>query len=402
MAGRLNAYTDEDLSLDGAADGPLRGTTFAVKDLYDIEGKVAHCGNPDWGRTHGPAAQTAEAVRQLLAAGASVRGKTITDEFAFSIVGENHHFGTPENVNAPGRVCGGSSSGSAAAVAGGLADFALGTDTGGSVRVPASFCGLFGLRPTHGRVSLQGVFPLAPSFDTAGWFAREPGLMRRIGKILLDGAAGAETVGPIRLLYPTDAWDQADPETRTVLGHALKRLERLYGPAEPVSLSEGAGLDRWFETFRVAQGAEIWETLGDWIESTGPTIGPGIKERLSWCSSIGREMRASADAERARISDRVAEVTRDGGILVMPVAPGPAIPAGQAAVASDTVRAKIIRLSGIAPLARVPQISLPLAKVEGMPVALSLMGAPGSDETLLAVAEACCGSAVDGLAPMKD
>lgn len=401
MAGRLNAYTDEELTLGGAADGPLRGTSFAVKDLYDIAGTVAQCGNPDWGRTHGPAVSHAEAVRQLLAAGASVRGKTITDEFAFSIVGENHHFGTPENVNAPGRVCGGSSSGSAAVVAGGHVDFALGTDTGGSVRVPASFCGLFGLRPTHGRVSLEGVFPLAPSFDTAGWFAREPGLMRRIGSELLTGRAGS-TTQPSRLLYPTDAWEQADPETRTALGKALKKFERRFGPAEPIRLSESDGLERWFETFRVAQGAEIWRTLGAWIEEVQPEIGPGIKERLAWCSGIDADARCAADSERDRITDRVNEVTRDGAVLVMPVAPGPAIPAGQAAVASDSVRAKIIRLSGIAPLARVPQLSMPVAKVDSMPVALSLMGAPGADEMLLAMADACCGNAVDGIAPLLD
>lgn len=401
MAGRLNAYTDENLSIDGAATGPLHGTSFAVKDLYDIKGTVAQSGNPDWGRTHEPATQSALAVRQLLEAGASVRGKTITDEFAFSIVGENHHFGTPVNVNAKDRVCGGSSSGSAAAVAGCHVDFALGTDTGGSVRVPASFCGLFGLRPTHGRVSLDGVFPLAPSFDTAGWFAREPTLMRRIGSILLNDDK-APTASPVRLLYPGDAWEQADPETRTALSTALKKLESRYGPAEPIRLSDDDGLDRWFETFRVAQGAEIWATLGGWIEETRPEIGPGIKERLAWCSGIGAEARAAADSERKRIADQVAEFTRDGAVLVMPVAPGPAIPAGQAAVASDAVRAKIIRLSGIAPLARVPQLSLPVAKVNSMPVALSLMGASGSDETLLEIAATCCGIAVDGLAPLKD
>jgi amidase len=399
-AGRFNAFTDEDLSLDGAESGPLVGTTFAVKDLYDIAGTVAACGNPDWGRTHSVATEHAKAVSTLLAAGASVRGKTITDEFAFSIIGENHHFGTPINPNAPGHVCGGSSSGSAAAVAGGLVDFALGTDTGGSVRIPASFCGIFGLRPSHGRVSLKGVFPLAATFDTAGWFARDPALMQTIGRVLLHEPV-LQPKRPTRLLYPVDAWQEVSTDTALALDPAVARLEALYGPVERMTLAQDSSLADWFETFRIAQGAEIWQTLGPWIEETQPSIGPGIRERLEWCKSLTKAAQQEALTQRAEITDRLKQITQDGSVLVLPAAPGPALEAGRSAVASNEIRAQIIRLSGIAPLTGLPQLSLPVGRVAGLPVALSLMGAYGADEALLEMAGTLCGTAVDGVASLR-
>ncbi|MDF1749689.1 MAG: amidase [Alphaproteobacteria bacterium] len=397
--GKFNAFTDESLALDGAKSGPLAGTTFAVKDLFDIAGTVAACGNPDWARTHSAAKAHAEAVSTLLAAGASVRGKTITDEFAFSIIGENHHYGTPINPNALGHVCGGSSSGSAAAVAGNLVDFALGTDTGGSVRIPSSFCGIFGLRPSHGRVSLKGVFPLAASFDTVGWFARDPVLMQKIGQVLLQNPIAASK-SPSRLLYPVDVWQDVASDTALALDPGVSRLEELYGPVERMTLAEGSNLAEWFETFRVAQGAEIWQTLGAWIEDVQPSIGPGIKERLDWCKSLTKAMQDDALSRREEIASRLQDVTQDGSVLVLPAAPGPAIESGRSAVASNEIRAQIIRLSGIAPLSGVPQMSLPVAKVTGLPVALSLMAARGSDEILLKMATELCGTAVDGLAPL--
>jgi amidase len=168
--------------MKGTPGGPLAGLTFGVKDIYDIAGHKSGFGSPDWLRTHDAAARTAPVVQRLLDAGADMVGKTHTDEITWSLNGENAHYGTPVNVNAPGRIPGGSSSGSAAAVAGGLCDFALGSDTGGSVRAPASFCGIYGIRPTHGRVSLEGACPLAPSFDTCGWFARSAEVLERVGR----------------------------------------------------------------------------------------------------------------------------------------------------------------------------------------------------------------------------
>ena len=193
----LNAFCSHSTAaLKGAPGGPLAGLTFAAKDLFDIAGHVTGAGNPDWLRLHTPAPRTAPVVQTLLDAGADMVGKTHTDELSRGIFGENAHYGTPTNPRAPGRVPGGSSSGSAAAVAGGLVDFALGTDTGGSVRIPASFCGIFGIRPTHGRLSLDGVVGQAPSFDTVGWLARDADLLARVGAVLLKADLARELHAP--------------------------------------------------------------------------------------------------------------------------------------------------------------------------------------------------------------
>ena len=228
------------VAVDGAATGPLRGTTFGVKDLYHIAGHRAGFGNPTWFETHPPAQRTAVAVQRLLDAGARMVGKTQTDELAYSLNGENRHYGTPINPIAPARVPGGSSSGSASAVAGNLVDFALGSDTGGSVRVPASYCGVIGMRVTHGTVPLDGAIPFAPSFDTAGWFARDAALFERVGRVLLADSAPASKPG--RLLVAADAFLHADAAAASALSAAVPRVKALFDDAEPIRLSD-TGLD---------------------------------------------------------------------------------------------------------------------------------------------------------------
>ena len=210
-------------SIAGAAAGPLAGLTFAVKDAIDLAGFRTGAGNPDWSRTHPPATATAPAVQAVLDAGASVVGKTITDELTFSLNGQNIHYGTPINPRAPGRIPGGSSSGSAVAVAGELVDFALGTDCGGSVRAPASYCGIFGMRPSHGRISTDGVFPLAPSFDTVGWFCREtPNCLSAL--VEFCSATGTTAARLQRLLIATDAFDWVGVDVSRALHDAVDTL----------------------------------------------------------------------------------------------------------------------------------------------------------------------------------
>ena len=191
MEDRVGAFVPHGLfELAGATTGPLAGRSFAAKDIIDVAGRVSGCGNPDWLRTHDSAPATATTIQRCPDAGATLRGKTVTEELATGLTGENTHYGTPLNANAPGHVSGGSSSGSASAVAAGLVDFALGSDTGGSVRAPASFCGIYGIRPTHGRVPMSGVMPLAPSLDVVGWFARTPDLLAAVNNAFSTGRPG--------------------------------------------------------------------------------------------------------------------------------------------------------------------------------------------------------------------
>src|SRR5439155_889130 len=211
----------------GRAGGPLAGLTFAAKDLFNVAGRPTGGGNPDWARANPVPTRHAWAVETLLDAGATLIGKTVTDEVSLGILGENPFDGTPTNPRAPGHVPGGSSSGSAAAVAAGLCDTALCTDTGGSVRVPASFCGLHGIRPTHGRLDLSGMMRQAPTSDTTGWFARDAMIFARVSAVMLGEATPDEL--PRHLVVATDAFALADPETAAALEPMVGRLRALIG-----------------------------------------------------------------------------------------------------------------------------------------------------------------------------
>ncbi|MDJ0945511.1 MAG: amidase [Kiloniellales bacterium] len=375
-----------EVEIAGAGSGPLKGLSFAAKDIFDVAGTVTGCGNPDWASGHDPAAGHAVAVERLLVAGADLAGKTITDELAFSLNGQNPHYGTPTNANAPGRIPGGSSSGSASAVAGGLVDLALGSDTGGSVRIPASYCGLFGLRPTHGRISLAGVMPLAPSLDTVGCFAREAGALSRAFAALFDrpGPGG----GFRRLLRAEDAFALAEPAAAEVLEPLLRRLEAVFGAAEDVTLApEGEGLADWVEHFRAILGGEAWASHRGWIAARRPSLGPELAQRFEWARGIPEAEIAAARDAREAVAGDLAERLGDDALLCLPTAPGiaPRIDATEEALLDH--RYRVHRLTCIAGLARLPQISLPLASLDGCPLGLSLIGGPGTDEKLLALAE---------------
>src|SRR6266404_4122884 len=226
MPDEINAFVPgPPVRIEGRKGGPLSGLTFAAKDLFDVAGFPTGGGNPDWARSNPVPTRHSWAVQRLLDAGATLIGKTITDEVSLGIVGENAFYGTPVNPRAPGHVPGGSSSGSAAAVAAGLCDTALGTDTGGSVRVPASFCGLYGIRPTHGRLDLAGMMQQAPTSDTTGWFARDAETFARVSAVML-GEAIADDL-PRRLVIATDTFALADPETAAALEPLVARLRAL-------------------------------------------------------------------------------------------------------------------------------------------------------------------------------
>jgi amidase len=366
------------VELAGAPQGPLRGLTFAVKDVFDLAGHRTGNGNPVWLETHPPATRTASSVERLLAAGAQMIGKTHTDEMTYSLNGENVHYGTPTNPRARGRIPGGSSSGSAVAVAGGLADFALGTDCGGSIRLPASYCGIFGIRPTHGLVPADGVVDLAASFDTVGWFARDAQTLRRVGEVLLPTTPFA----PKRLLIADDAFAFVGPEVSAALAAAVGRLKAALADHRHVRVyaSEPAA---WSGIFRVLQGSEIWRRHGDWIEAHNPSFGPGIAERFRWARTIDPAEVERLRPQREAVARRMAELLGGDALLCLPTAPGIAPKLATPPDELEVFRARAFGLLSIAGLARLPQVALPLATMGGCPLGLSLIGPSGCDRGLL-------------------
>ena len=376
----LNAFADMEVHVPGAPDGPLSGLTFAAKDIFDVAGHVTGGGNPDWQRTHGTAERTAHTVQALLDAGATLVGKTHTDELTRGIMGTNPHYGTPVNTAAPGRVPGGSSSGSASAVAGGVVDFALGSDTGGSVRMPASFCGLYGLRPTHGRISLDGVLPQAASFDTVGWFARDAETFERVGRVLLRSQD--EPAQPGRLVIAEDLLEVVDDDVRQALRPAVDAIAEMVGEqtTERVAANE---IDEWLTHQRNLQMREAWDTQRDWIEQTNPRVAFEVAIRYLNGMSVTDDQLAASNAVRQAVRNRINELLADGAILCMPTSPTPAPPPDMPVPGRVELGVRIARLTCIGGMTGCPQLNLPLAKVDGLPVGLSLMAARGSDEMLM-------------------
>ena len=369
------------VALKGAGEGPLRSLTFGAKDVFHIAGARTGFGSPAWLATHEPPVETATAVRRLLDAGADLTGKTHTDELAYSLTGENVHYGAPINLRAPERISGGSSNGSAAAVTAGLVDFAIGTDCGGSVRLPASYCGIFGMRPTVGRVPLDGVIPFGPPFDVAGWFARDAHVLEKVGRVLLDD--DSEPAPPRRLLRAADAFDMVDKAVGGALDRAVERVAVLVDTVEDVTVAP-EGLEAWFETFRVLQAASIWANHGAWIRKTKPDFGPGVKERFEWAETLDARDVGAAKHRYEAIKARIVEVMGEGDILCLPTSPRVA-PLKNTPVDDIEVRYRhqAMHLLCIAGLGGLPQISLPMAELDGLPLGLSMNGPRGADMQLL-------------------
>lgn len=381
----VHAFVDyPDVPVENAASGPLSGLTFAVKDIYDVAGYVTGCGSPEKRAESAPATAHAPVVAALLAAGARYVGKTHTAELAFSIDGRNEHFGTPINPAAPDRVPGGSSSGSAAAVAAGLVDIALGSDTGGSVRGPASFCGIVGLRPTFGRIDIAGTMPLAPSLDTVGWFTRDADLYERVGAVLLGDDAGGPPLA--RMVVATDGFALMEGEgERAVLTPAVARAADLLERGADVTLAPD-GLETWQRIYRALQGRQAWQSHGSWIENRKPALNPAVAARFAVARRVTEAEYEAARARREEVARRVLSVLGEDGVAVLPAMPGVAPLRDASEESFEGYRTRAISLTCPAGLAGCPQISLPVATYEGAPLALSLIGPPGRDRALIALA----------------
>lgn len=367
----------------GSGNGPLAGKTLVIKDLYDTAGRKTGNGSPDFLAASEPATQTAATVQKLLDAGADIVGIAICDEFFYSLTGANAHYGTPQNLRAPGRLPGGSSSGSAAAMAAEMCDFALGSDTGGSVRIPAAFCGLYGIRPTHGRVDLTGGREMAPSLDTAGWFANDAALFKTVGPVILDDQTVAADID--RLLIAEDGFEQADPAVAQALRAVVDAAAGVLPPSEPVTVAPG-GLAAWSEAFRVIQASEVKTTNLPWVEEHQANLGPGIKERFAMAATITPEATAAARQERDIIRAHMHELVPPGTVVCLPTAPVIAPKVDTPPEGLEFFRTNTLALTCIAGHSGLPQISLPAATVEGCPVGLSFIGWAGGDEALLDLA----------------
>ena len=386
MTDRINAFVPGPRAhIPGKPGGPLSGLTFAVKDLFDIAGVPTGGGNHDWAKANPVPERHAWAVQVLLDAGAELVGKTITDEVSLGILGESAFDGTPLNSAAPDRVPGGSSSGSAAAVAAGQCDTALGTDTGGSMRVPGSFCGLYSIRPTHGRLDLTGLMPQAPSSDTAGWFARDARTFARIGTVILGEAPGPL---PTKLLVAVDAFGFADPEVADALRPMVERLARVLGTTPREDIMAPQGLSVWARAQRSLQPVEAWQTFKPWIEQHNPRMAFSVAAGLIAGSQVSASERNWAALMREEARARLRYLLPPGTILCLPTTPFPAPLRGLPMPTLQPMRDRITCLCAQGGLAGHPQVNLPGATVGDAPVGLSIIGARGSDASLIAVAQA--------------
>lgn len=367
-----------------APSGPLSGLTFAAKDLFDVAGYPTSAGSPHILAMSGIKSRTAPTVQKLLDSGARLVGKTITDELAFSMSGKNAHFGTPVNGGAPDRIPGGSSSGSAAAVSNGLCDFALGTDTGGSVRAPANHCGLFGIRPTHGRVSLEGCHDLAPSFDTCGYFTRDGATFVQVGEVLL-GQDSVPLPQQPRILLARDAFALLHAEVREALAPALRRAETIVGRPDPVDVaSEGFTALYW--AMRYIQSREAWTVDGPMIERYRPPLGPGVADRFAFSQAVTDAQVAEAQVIRATFRDRFSALLGRDAVLILPTMPDIAPLLSESDEALNDYRNNALNLLCLSVLSGLPQVSLPVASRSGAPLGLSIMGPAGSDLSLVDLA----------------
>lgn len=367
-----------------APSGPLAGLTFAAKDLFDVAGYPTGGGSPHMLAMSGIKSVTAPTVQRLLEAGAEFVGKAHTDELAFSMNGRNAHFGTPLNGGAPDRIPGGSSSGSASAVSNRLCDFALGSDTGGSVRTPASHCGLFGIRPTHGRISLERVLDLAPSFDTCGFFARDAVTFVRVAEVLLDRDTAPLPDQP-RLLLAADAFAMLDTEVRGSLATLVQEIEAVLGRADMVEAASN-GFEPLYWAFRHLQGREAWEVDGAMIEKHNPPLGPGVVERFAFARTVTDEQVEDAEECRAQFRARLSGILGRDGVMLLPTMPDVAPLLTDSEAALDTYRNRAINILCLSGLAGTPQITMPLASRLGAPLGISLMGPAGSDLSLARLA----------------
>lgn len=369
----------EAVPVPSAANGPLSGLTFAVKDIYDVAGYRTGCGCPLKLAASPVKTANAAAVQALLDAGATFAGKVHTDELAWSMYGMNAHFGTPVNPAAPKRIPGGSSSGSAVAVAAGLVDFSIGTDTGGSVRAPASFCGIWGLRPTHGRIALSGCMELAASFDTCGPFARDPAVLEAVTQVLLG-----EDTHPIpepEFLWPTDMIAALGDTQASAIEAAFAGTK-----TRSVSVYGTIGAHPLYDAFLRCVGADIARSTVPFIFGSRMPLARGIDSRAKQARDLTPQDIATGHEVRHAFMTHIKALLGETGVILAPNVHDIPFELDAPTEVFDSFRHHSQRLLCVAGMAGLPQVALPAGHIDGAPYGVSLIGPRGSDLSLIRLA----------------
>ena len=366
----------KDISLNEC--GLLSNLNFVLKDMCDVKNLKTSCGNPDFFKKCDFAKDYAPFLKDLLNEGPVLKGITVCDEFFYSLIGENGHYGTPTNLNAPSCVPGGSSSGSAAALTTDLYDFSIGSDTGGSVRIPASFCGLIGMRPTHNRINTKGVYPMAPSFDTVGWFANNPEIFQKVGNVLLNNIERSN-VDFKQYVVAEDLLELCDAEVQDNFNNYINVNIPNINKTRLSTNTKAIIADN----FRILQGAEVKENIIPWIEKNKPNISPEIRSRIDMASKITDIEVNRALIFRKTLIDEIKKSLPEGTIAVFPTSPFSAPKSGQDDESLGSFRKRLMELTSIAGMTSRPQITIPRLKDKSGPVGISLLGWKYSDEILL-------------------
>jgi AtzE family amidohydrolase len=396
-ADELNIFTSVFRDTGRTPAGPLAGFTFAVKDLFDVAGVVTLAGSVAKAADP-PAAADATAVARMRCAGASLVGATNMDEFAYGFTTENSHYGPTHNPHDPARIAGGSSGGSAAAVAAGFARVALGTDTNGSVRIPAAFCGVFGLRPTFGLIPRAGALLFAPSFDVVGPFARTVGDLAAVLDVLAGPAGmfgrslerGADGLRVVRA--GGELWDAAEPAVHD----AAERVAGALGAAGVLELPEVGRARAAAMVITAAEGADQHQQL---LRERPEIVDARVRDRFLAGLDVAATDYLAAQRFRSWWQAQVLPLLDDIDVLVLPTvacaAPlidQPTIEIGGVVLPTGAVLGRFTQpLSFIG----LPALSVPLAGPDGLPLGVQLAGRPGSDAILVAAAAAL---EVDGVA----
>lgn len=370
------AFINKEFTLKPHSRGKLSDLTFAVKDVFNIKDFRNTAGNPKWFETHPASNKTARVVTMLLDRGATLSGITISDELMFSLNGENMHYGTPVNPIDNKRIPGGSSSGSAVAVAAGLVDFAIGTDTGGSVRLPSSYCGLYGMRPSHNDVPINQVIPLAPSFDTVGWMARDLETLVKVGDVLLPKAT---TPKIDKILLEEQCWSFVEEPYLTLLKDIVEKLPL---KKEYINVTQG-DLSEWSDLFKTIQGKEAWAIHGKWIKKNNPEFEPAITTRFENASQVTEEDYVDAKSKQNEIILKMSKILNNDKVLVVPTTATVAPLKGANASSVETIRAQALKINSIAGLAGLPQVTVPIQTKDGLSIGLSFIAGKHFDRSLL-------------------